>query len=118
MRLSFAPIRNPQKYVGFRTGPWNCRFVWTDALFCSLFAMNLSCKYCVRNPHARSQEEILVSEENFQEVFRDIGTACISLEECSWRETACPTKREGDAQTGDKEKDDDALFMRVIASLR
>lgn len=58
----------------------------------------------------------MVSAEKFQEVFRDIGTACIALEKCSWK-AACPTKCEGDAQTDDEENND-ALFMGVISSLR
>lgn len=54
--------------------------------------------------------------EQFQEAFRDIGTACIPLEACSWE---APRPREHvklECVDVDVDKDD-ALFVGVVSCL-
>lgn len=56
----------------------------------------------------------MVSVEHFQEAFRDIGTACIPLEACSWEEAK--RAREYINLDADMERDD-AMFACVVSCL-
>lgn len=56
----------------------------------------------------------MVSVEQFQEAFRDIATACIPLEACSWE--AERPREHAKLEVADADvNEDDALFIGVVS---
>lgn len=58
----------------------------------------------------------MVSVEQFQEAFCDIGTACVPLEACSWKAERPGERAEFEVADADVDKDN-ASFVGVVSCL-